>query len=167
MAGVLAAMALAAACGGGRSDVRGQGSPGGPGGSGAQPADTSLESNAIQQLENRWQHGIYTGDTAVVTALYEENASYFPPRGPMVSGRSEILQAYQAMYHMPGVQFTFEQRELHFDPAARMAYELGTWKSRGEGPRGTIKDGGRYLVVWQKREDRWRVAAQVLHSEKD
>ncbi len=161
--GVVAFAALASGCGG----DHGGSAQASRAGAGAARADTSLESAAIQQLENRWQHGIYTGDTAVVTALFEENASYFPPRGPMVSGRSEILQAYQAMYHMPGVQFTFEQRERHFDPGARMAYELGTWRSRGESARGTIKDGGRYLLVWEKQEDRWRVAAQVLHSEKD
>lgn len=45
-----------------------------------------------------------------------------------------------------------------------MAYEIGTCKLAFDGPKGRIKDNGKYVVVWTKASGEWKAAADIFNS---
>jgi ketosteroid isomerase-like protein len=45
-----------------------------------------------------------------------------------------------------------------------MAYEIGTYEMAMDGPAGRIEDDGKYVVVWRKSDDGWKVAADIFNS---
>jgi len=154
----IAAVAALAACGGDAEGKHGQ--------PGTQPADTSLESKTIQDLDDLWQHGIYNRDTAVVTSVYAQDALLVPPTGPAAQGRDAIKTTYAELYRLPGLAFTFETGELHLSSDAQMGYEVGSYTSRVRASNASADDQGKYVTVWEKREGRWRVVAQMFNSER-
>ena len=117
----------------------------------------------IQRLNDAWVGAFNKGDSPVLAELYTEDAYLLPAGAEMIQGR----QAIQAFWNQVMKRFgdgkltTLDVQPLGPD-AAR---EIGTFsfKTKGNTPE---EVDGKYVVVWRKVNDQWKLATDILNISK-
>jgi uncharacterized protein (TIGR02246 family) len=117
----------------------------------------------IEAVNAKWLEFFNKGDFAGVASLYTEDATALPPGSSMVTGREAIGAMWKNIAGQasdPQIT-TLDVKSL--GPSA--AREIGTYSLR-------MKDlpsqelTGKYLVVWEKVEGDWKLAADIWNDGK-
>src|SRR5215472_5291688 len=117
----------------------------------------------IEAMNEKWMDFFNKGDFAGVASLYTDDATAFPPGSAMVKGRAAIAVMWKGMAEKvsdPKVT-TLEVKPL--GPSA--AREIGTFslKTKGAEPK---EISGKYVVVWEKIGNDWKLAADIWNDGK-
>src|SRR5262245_20887020 len=117
----------------------------------------------IEAVNAKFVEFFNSGNFAGVASLYTDDAVAFPPGAAMVNGRAAI----EAMWKDLAEQVT-DPKLMTLDvkslgPSA--AREIGTFslKTRGPNPKEVT---GKYVVVWEKVANDWRLAADIWNDGK-
>jgi uncharacterized protein (TIGR02246 family) len=117
----------------------------------------------IEAVNAKWTELFNKGDFEGVAQLYTVDATAFPPGSAMVKGRAAIGTMWKGMAEQvsnPKVT-TLEVKRL--GPTA--AREIGTLSLMTKGP--TPKEvTGKYLVVWERVQGEWKLAADIWNDGK-
>ena len=117
----------------------------------------------IETVNAKWVELFNKGDFEGITQLYTVDATAFPPGSAMVKGRAAIGTMWKGMAEQvsnPKVT-TLEVKRL--GPTA--AREIGTFSLMTKGP--TPKEvTGKYLVVWERVQGEWKLAADIWNDGK-
>ncbi|MFH1176319.1 MAG: nuclear transport factor 2 family protein [Acidobacteriota bacterium] len=96
-------------------------------------------------------------------SFFAEDASIFPPRGPIITGLPAIREHY--------AQTGFSPEGLRWTPlAARAAasgdlgYTFGTWEKAGAAGAPAVARG-KYVTIWRLVEGNWKVVADVGNAD--
>ena len=117
----------------------------------------------IEAVNARWMEFFNKSDFAGIASLYTDDATAFPPGSAMVKGSAAIGAMWKSMAAQvsdPKVT-TLDVKPL--GPSA--AREIGTFSLKTKGP--TPKEvTGKYVVVWEKVGDHWKLAADIWNDGK-
>jgi uncharacterized protein (TIGR02246 family) len=117
----------------------------------------------IEAVNAKWMELFNKGDFDGVAQLYTIDAVAFPPGSSMVRGRAAIGTMWKAMAEQvtnPKVT-TLDVKRL--SPSA--ALEIGTFSLTTKGPS-SKKISGKYLVLWQRVQGDWKLAADIWNDGK-
>ena len=117
----------------------------------------------IERLNARFTAAFNSGDFASAAALYTEDAYVLPPDAEIVRGRSSIRSFWaKAGEILSDVKLTTLEVNPLGNSAAR---EIGTFTARTKGlqPQDV---GGKYVVIWQKVGDDWKITTDIWNSNK-
>lgn len=130
----------------------------------AAPADAGVE-DSIRAVNERFESAVLAGDSTAVAALYTEDAVFLAPGTPRVQGRMGIRSAFARM--VGGMtEFDLETDRVEVAESGEIAYEVGSYELAVETPDGaTMRDEGKYLVVWEKVDGAWHLAADAFNSD--
>jgi len=117
----------------------------------------------IEAVNAKWMQFFNAGDFAGIASLYTEDAVALPPGSAMIKGRAAIEAMWKGMAEQvtdPKV-ITLDVKSL--GPSA--AREIGTFslKTKGPDPKEVT---GKYVVVWEKVANDWRLAADIWNEGK-
>lgn len=117
----------------------------------------------IEAVNAKWVAFFNKGDFAAIGSLYTEDAIAFPPGAPMVKGSAAIGAMWKGLAEQvsdPKVT-TIDVKSL--GPSA--AREIGTFslKTKGATPQ---EVSGKYVVVWEKVGEDWKLAADIWNDGK-
>ena len=115
---------------------------------------------AIEEVGKKFTDAIGKGDAAAIAQLYTTNAQAFPPNGDPVSGRDAIQKMWAGVLAsgVKGAKLQTVEVETFRDTA----YEVGTYEMTGEG--GKHLDHGKYIVVWKREGDSWKLHRDIWNS---
>jgi ketosteroid isomerase-like protein len=117
----------------------------------------------IEALNARFSSAFNRGDFATVASMYTGDAYLLPPGADLVRGLVNI----QAFWTKAGE--TLGDVELTtFDVMAldnMTGREIGTFSARTKGPQPLVV-GGKYVVIWRKIHDDWRITTDIWNSNK-
>ena len=124
-------------------------------------APVLAQQTEIEAVNAKWMDFFNKGDFAGVASLYTDDATAFPPGSAMVKGRAAIAAMWKTMAEKvsdPKVT-TLEVKPL--GPTA--AREIGTFslRTKGEKPQ---EVAGKYVVVWEKVGNDWKLAADIWNE---
>jgi uncharacterized protein (TIGR02246 family) len=117
----------------------------------------------IEAVNAKWIEFFNKGDFAGVASLYAEDATAFPPGSSMVKGRAAIETLWKGMAEQvsdPKLT-TVDVKPL----GASAAREIGTFSLKTKGPM-PKEVTGKYLVVWEKIGNDWKLAADIWNDGK-
>ena len=117
----------------------------------------------IEAVNAKWAELFDKGDFEGVAQLYTVDAIAFPPGSAMVRGRAAIGKMWKGMAEQvsnPKVT-TLEVKRL--SPSA--AREIGTFSLMTKGPS-PKEVSGKYLVVWERVQGEWKLAADIWNDGK-
>ena len=117
----------------------------------------------IEAVNAKWMELFDKGDFEGVAQLYTVDAIAFPPGSAMVRGRAAIGRMWKGMAEQvsnPKVT-TLEVKRL--SPSA--AREIGTFSLTTKGPS-PKEVSGKYLVVWERVQGEWKLAADIWNDGK-
>ena len=116
--------------------------------------------SAIEIGNHAYVDALERADAHAYANLFAEDAVSMPAHGPVIRGRpaieSSIARALKAMIVSHG---EIRTRETHLQ--GDVAYEIGTYLldvTIGGSPQ---RLQGRYLAVWRKIDDAWKISADV------
>jgi uncharacterized protein (TIGR02246 family) len=126
-------------------------------------APALAQKTEIEAVNAKWTALFNKGDFAGIASLYTDDATAFPPGSAMVSGSAAIGAMWKSMAEQvsdPKVT-TLDVKPL--GPSA--AREIGTFSLKTKGP--TPKEvTGKYVVVWEKIGEHWKLAADIWNDGK-
>lgn len=111
----------------------------------------------------KWIELFNKGDFSGIASLYSIDAIAFPPGSAMVKGRTAI----EAMWKSMAEQVTDPKlTTVDVKPlGSSAAREIGTFvlKTKGSAPQEVT---GKYVVVWEKVGDDWKLATDIWNDGK-
>ena len=117
----------------------------------------------IEAVNAKWMELFNKGDFAGIASLYTDDATAFPPGSAMVKGSAAIGAMWKSMAEQvsdPKVT-TLDVKPL--GPSA--AREIGTFSLKTKGPT-PQEVTGKYVVVWEKVGEDWKLAADIWNDGK-
>ncbi|HUE79073.1 MAG TPA: DUF4440 domain-containing protein [Sphingomicrobium sp.] len=127
--------------------------------------DTAADESAIRAINQRWLELIRNKDAAGIAQLYAEDGAVMPANEKATVGRQAIGEWWNRSMQMPGFDLTFQTDQLVMSKAGDMALDRGTYRFAATPAQGAISDTGKYVVVWRKIGDEWKVAADIFNSD--
>ena len=126
-------------------------------------APASAQKAEIEAVNAKWVEFFNKGDFAGVASLYTIDATAFPPGSAMVQGAPAIGALWKSMAEQvtdPKLT-TLDVKPL----GTSAAREIGTFSLKTKGP--TPKEvTGKYVVVWEKVGNDWKLAADIWNDGK-
>jgi uncharacterized protein (TIGR02246 family) len=117
----------------------------------------------IEAVNAKWVEFFNKGDFAGVASLYTEDATAFPPGSGMVKGRAAIGTMWKGMAEQVGDPKVTTLDVKSLGPLA--AREIGTFSLKTKGPT-PQEVTGKYVVVWEKVNGDWKLAADIWNDGK-
>jgi uncharacterized protein (TIGR02246 family) len=128
-------------------------------------ADREDEEQRIRELDRRWVAAVAKKDAAAISEFYAPEGRIMPSNAPTAKGRVAIAEFWKGLVSLPGVEFSFEPREVKVAEAGDMVYDMGTYFLSYDGPQGRVQDRGKYLVVWERVSGEWKVLVDIDNSD--
>src|SRR5688572_13904861 len=118
---------------------------------------------AIADAGRRFSAAYMRGDTDAIMALYTRDAVIFPERSNAISGQDAIRRYWTRGQGSRVTRHKLTPTSVVVD--GKHAYDHGTYEIAGE------REGkswgpfhGKYLVVWRKEPDGWKMALDMWNS---
>ena len=121
---------------------------------------------AIRKNVACWMEFIKAEDFDGIADLYASDAVAMPPNQPIVSGREAIRQFWRSTVQIPGLSLTFEPQSIEVAKSGGLAIDRGTYRLTGRPAGQSLSDSGKFIEVWRKVGDSWKVAANIYNSDK-
>jgi len=117
----------------------------------------------IEAANAKWIEFFNKGDFDGIAQLYTADAVAFPPGSAIVRGRPAIGAMWKGMAEqVTGPKLTTLEVKRLSPSAAR---EIGTFSltTKGSSPK---EISGKYLVLWQRVQGDWKLAADIWNDGK-
>ena len=126
-------------------------------------APALAQKTEIETANAKWIEFFNKGDFAGIALLYTEDAAAFPPGAAMVRGREAIGAMWKGLAEQVSDPKLTTLDVKSLGPSA--AREIGTFslKTKGPTPQEVV---GKYVVVWEKVGDDWKLAADIWNDGK-
>jgi uncharacterized protein (TIGR02246 family) len=126
-------------------------------------APAAAQKAEIEAVNAKWIEFFNKGDFAGVASLYTTDATAFPPGSAMVHGAASIGAMWKGMAEQVGDPKLTTLDVKPLGPSA--AREIGTFslKTKGSTPQEVT---GKYVVVWEKIGNDWKLAADIWNDGK-
>jgi len=123
----------------------------------------SAQKAEIEAVNAKWIEFFNKGDFAGVASLYANDATAFPPGSAMVQGGAAIGAMWNSMAEKVGDPKLTTLDVKPLGPSA--AREIGTFSLKTKGPT-PQEVTGKYVVVWEKIGNDWKLAADIWNDGK-
>ncbi len=117
----------------------------------------------IEAVNAKWVEFFNKGDFAGVASLYTSDATAFPPGSAMVQGGAAIWAMWKSMAEKVSDPKLTTLDVKSFGPSA--AREIGTFSLKTKAPS-PQELTGKYVVVWEKVGNDWKLAADIWNDGK-
>ncbi len=115
----------------------------------------------IESANERFVDAFAAGDAQRLASYYTSDGQALPPGGDVVSGHSAITGMWQAVMAMGVKRAELETVEVD-EVADSTAIEQGRYRLFGEG--NAPIDHGKYLVVWRREGDGWKLHRDIWNT---
>jgi len=132
-------------------------------GQGVQKSANMSVRKAIETTNKRFIEVFNKGDAVAVAGMYTSDARVLPPNSQTIEGRENIQTFWQEFITM-GVKIV-ELETVQVEARGDTAYELGQYTLTIPQAGGqTIRDQGKYLVVWKRVGRGWKLAVDIWNT---
>ena len=103
------------------------------------------------------------GDAVALANMYTINGRLMPPNSEIIEGRANIQTFWKGAMDagIKMVSLELADLEVHGDTAIEVGrYTLTTPAAGGA----TVTDKGKYVVVWKRDGETWRLAVDILNT---
>jgi uncharacterized protein (TIGR02246 family) len=126
-------------------------------------APASAQKAEIEAVNTKWIEFFNKGDFAGVASLYTTDATAFPPGSAMVQGGAAIGAMWKSIAEQVSDPKLTTLDVKPLGPSA--AREIGTVSLKTKGPT-PQEVTAKYLVVWEKVGNDWKLAADIWNDGK-
>ena len=115
----------------------------------------------IEAANAKWIEFFNKGDFAGVGSLYTADATAFPSGSPMVHGNAAIAAMWKSISEQVGDPKLTTLDVKPLGPSAVREIGIFSLKTKGPDPKNVT---GKYVVVWEKDGNDWKLAADIWND---
>ena len=120
--------------------------------------------DAIQKLDDQYAAAFNTGDAAGIGSMYKDDAVLLTPGAEMVRGKADIEAfAKRTMETLGDMTLTAVDVKSLGNSAVR---EIGAFSLRTKGQTPPREIVGKYVAVWERVGEDWKMATRVWSVKK-
>ena len=129
--------------------------------------DADAETQTIQSLANDWFKAIAAKDLEKTLSFYAPDAQYLSAGRPAAVTPDERRKLWIEDYGTPGFASEEATTKIEVARSGELAYQRGTYVSRGPNDKGEIGTStGKFLVVWKKQASGgWKAIIDIDNSD--
>ena len=116
--------------------------------------------NAIVEANKSFMAAFSRGDAAGLASKYTENGQFLIPNIDFVTGIESIQAAAQGFFDMGAKALKLETIEV--EGYGDTAFEVGKYTLEDEA--GKPMDQGKYIVIWKREGDSWKLHRDMINS---
>ena len=123
--------------------------------------DLTSVRKAIEKTNMLYYNLFAKKDIAIVN-LYTEDGILSPPNAPQKIGKKDLIKDFSETFAdgtVKGVKF--HTKDIYGDGKDYVTEE-GTWQVFD--PKGKLIDDGKYLKLWKKTKDGWKIFRDLFNS---
>ncbi len=128
------------------------------------PASAHGVSAQIGEISAKWVAAFKNGDIAWIEALHTSDGLLLPSNSPPIEGPKAIVETWKSWSELPNVEIDFGPDRIVASSSGDMAYDYGWYTFAFDTDNGRFEDKGKYIVVWQRVDGAWRVAADIFNT---
>jgi uncharacterized protein (TIGR02246 family) len=134
---------------------------------GKQKVDLDAEEQAIRSISMEYLGFVKNNDAVSTAALFaDDGISYTESVEPSV-GPAAVEEAFRkSMEKNPEFVVDWTTDRVEVAASGDLAVEYGSYKMSFPGPEGPQEDFGKYITVYRKVNDVWKIAADMATSTK-
>lgn len=125
--------------------------------------DVDEAREALQHRERDFLAAMQAKDLESTAAYFAESAVLHVANMPPVEGRTAIRQFYANVFRFLNSSVATPET-LRMSSGADLAYSGGRVSNIFQGPQGPVQYAGKYLLVWEKRENVWSVVVYSVSN---
>ena len=114
----------------------------------------------INETNKLFMDAFSAGDAEKVAGFYTANCRFLPDNSDPVDGRANVQGLLQSM--MDGGVASVELITWEVEDCGDTAVEVGRVVMRGDDDE--IVDDGKFIVIWKKENDGWRLHRDIVNS---
>ena len=114
----------------------------------------------INETNKLFMDAFSDGDAEKVAGFYTANCRFLPDNSHPVDGRANVQELLQSM--MDGGVSSIELITCEVEDCGDTAVEVGRVVMRGGDDE--ILDDGKFIVIWKKEDDGWRLHRDIVNS---
>lgn len=117
----------------------------------------------LQQRQSDFLTAMSAQDVEQTTAHFAEDAVAHIANMPPIQGRSAIQQLYENVFRFLSTS-EYSPELIRVSSSADMGYTEGRVTTVFEGEQGPVEYPGKYLLVWEKRDDAWSIVVYSISN---
>jgi len=130
-------------------------------------ASTKTDEQVIRDLDTQWSLAAQNKDAERFASFYSETGSAMPFNAPIATGKDEVRALWKALMAKPGFSLHFAPTRVEVANSRDMAFDVGTFVLNLDDDEGTsMTISGKYVVVWKKKNSKWKVEADIFNTDK-
>ena len=132
------------------------------------PPDTRpADEAAIRAASAEWAKVAAAKDLEKTLSYYADDASMYPPNGPIVTGPEARRKAWTALLAPAELVFSNAATKVEAARSGDLAYETGTFEeSFKDANAQPVKVVGKYVVVWKKQPTgQWKAILDIFNAD--
>lgn len=114
----------------------------------------------INETNQLFMNAFLAGDAEQVAGFYTANCRFLPDNSDPVDGRANVQRLLQSM--MDAVVSSVELIACEVEDCGDTAVEVDQVVMRGDADE--LIDDGKFIVIWKKEEDGWRLHRDIVNS---
>jgi ketosteroid isomerase-like protein len=115
------------------------------------------DERTIRALDKTWGDDASSGNLVGVLACYARDGSLVWPGSPAFRGSAAIRRAWTKLIRTPGLELRFTPKRIDISDDGTLASDFGVVTMVMDAPKGKSKQVAKYLVVWKKVGEEWKV----------
>src|SRR5262245_51219143 len=128
--------------------------------------DTAAIKSAVEAVNTKFNAAVKAGDVEGVVSIYASDAHILPANMARADGQDAIRTTWGGVLKTPGFALTTTQNDITVAEAGDMAVALGTYQLSYTGPKGQpMQDAGKYVTIFKKVGEEWKVAVDTFNSD--
>ncbi|HUH49538.1 MAG TPA: DUF4440 domain-containing protein [Mycoplana sp.] len=127
-------------------------------------ASSEADKQQIMKNDEAWLKAVAAKDPQAIAAFYAEDGTLLAPGMPIAKGRSAVEAAWKGLVGTKDFPLIFAPSLVDVAQSGDIAYETGTYEL-GYTADTPVHNKGKYVVVWKKAGDDWKVMADIFNSD--
>ena len=131
----------------------------------APKVDLAAEVMALRDLDAQWLKAAQAGDAAgEAKVLANDSVVYREHVQPLIGPAAYRAFAEKMTAANPKAKINWSTEAIHVARAGDIAIQTGEYHLTGLGPAGSQEDRGRFVTVWKKVDNEWKVAQDISET---
>jgi ketosteroid isomerase-like protein len=132
------------------------------------PPDTRPASEAaVRAASADWARAAAAKDLEKTLSFYTDDASIFPPNGPIATGPIARRKAWTTLFAPKDLVLSNAATRVEASRSGDLAYETGTFEETFRDDSGkSVRVVGKYVVVWKKQSSgEWKAIVDIFNTD--
>ena len=121
---------------------------------------------SLREADQAWLKVFAGKDLDRSVEFMEEDGSMLSPNQPIATGHEAVRKQFADFFALSNFAISWTPERVYVARSGELGYTSGTYTFSFADPSGKqVNDKGKYVTVWTKHADGWKVTMDIFNSD--